>query len=234
MLGETAYDGRCPRYESCARYGVQVGSLGGLVVWVGVGGDALEISGRLCSEPAQIAGLSNYPKRQFHSVEACSRRVSGVVNKTPMGGHPTHSIYLTRASTHTYIYPLALRPASPELPKLATISEGGDGGIGSDRRANLSPWTANHLRRRISRRSLWSSEVSTRWVPDANTGDKTFRLECQAAMTNGKNWKARLSAYNDVIAKSAKTASDTDPFFRPFVSDGPLLCVHKTMTRNQV
>ncbi|OCF32654.1 microtubule Associated protein [Kwoniella heveanensis BCC8398] len=38
-----------------------------------------------------------------------------------------------------------------------------------------------------------------------------------------KNWKARLSAYNDVIAKSAKTASDTDSFFRPFVSDGPLL-----------
>ncbi|WVQ95173.1 hypothetical protein IAU59_002267 [Kwoniella sp. CBS 9459] len=38
-----------------------------------------------------------------------------------------------------------------------------------------------------------------------------------------KNWKARLSAYNDVISKSAKTASDTDPFFRPFVSDGPLL-----------
>ncbi|WVF67597.1 hypothetical protein IAT40_002355 [Kwoniella sp. CBS 6097] len=38
-----------------------------------------------------------------------------------------------------------------------------------------------------------------------------------------KNWKARLSAYNDVIAKSAKTASDTDPFFRPFVNDGPLL-----------
>ncbi|ORY29668.1 armadillo-type protein [Naematelia encephala] len=38
-----------------------------------------------------------------------------------------------------------------------------------------------------------------------------------------KNWKARLSAYNDVIAKSAKTASDTDPFFRPYVSDGSLL-----------
>jgi hypothetical protein len=32
-----------------------------------------------------------------------------------------------------------------------------------------------------------------------------------------QNWKARLSAYNDVIAKSAKTASDTDPFFRPFI-----------------
>ncbi|WWC63568.1 uncharacterized protein I303_106172 [Kwoniella dejecticola CBS 10117] len=38
-----------------------------------------------------------------------------------------------------------------------------------------------------------------------------------------KNWKARLSAYTDVISKSAKTASDTDPFFRPFVSDGALL-----------
>ncbi|WVR09379.1 hypothetical protein IAU60_006446 [Kwoniella sp. DSM 27419] len=38
-----------------------------------------------------------------------------------------------------------------------------------------------------------------------------------------KNWKARLSAYTEVIAKSAKTASDTDPFFRPFVSDGSLL-----------
>nr|XP_019044957.1 microtubule Associated protein [Kwoniella bestiolae CBS 10118]OCF23887.1 microtubule Associated protein [Kwoniella bestiolae CBS 10118] len=38
-----------------------------------------------------------------------------------------------------------------------------------------------------------------------------------------KNWKARLSAYTDVIAKSAKTASDTDPFFRPFLSDGGLL-----------
>ena len=34
-----------------------------------------------------------------------------------------------------------------------------------------------------------------------------------------------MSAYNDVIAKSAKTASDTDPFFRPFVSDGALLLV---------
>lgn len=40
-----------------------------------------------------------------------------------------------------------------------------------------------------------------------------------------QNWKARLSAYNDVIAKSAKTASDTDPFFRPFISDAGLLCV---------
>jgi cytoskeleton-associated protein 5 len=40
-----------------------------------------------------------------------------------------------------------------------------------------------------------------------------------------QNWKARLSAYTDVIAKSAKTASDTDPFFRPFVSDGALLSV---------
>ncbi|OCF75746.1 microtubule Associated protein [Kwoniella mangroviensis CBS 8886] len=38
-----------------------------------------------------------------------------------------------------------------------------------------------------------------------------------------KNWKARLSAYTDVIAKSAKTASDSDPFFRPFLSDGGLL-----------
>nr|XP_019011711.1 microtubule Associated protein [Kwoniella pini CBS 10737]OCF50492.1 microtubule Associated protein [Kwoniella pini CBS 10737] len=38
-----------------------------------------------------------------------------------------------------------------------------------------------------------------------------------------KNWKARVSAYTDVISKSAKTASDTDPFFRPFVSDGALL-----------
>ncbi|TXT09213.1 hypothetical protein VHUM_02687 [Vanrija humicola] len=38
-----------------------------------------------------------------------------------------------------------------------------------------------------------------------------------------KNWKARLSAYNDVIAKSAKTASDTDPFFRPFIGDAGLL-----------
>ncbi|KAL1407788.1 hypothetical protein Q8F55_007223 [Vanrija albida] len=38
-----------------------------------------------------------------------------------------------------------------------------------------------------------------------------------------KNWKARLSAYNDVIAKSAKTASDTDPFFKPFISDAGLL-----------
>nr|XP_031863914.1 uncharacterized protein CI109_000558 [Kwoniella shandongensis]KAA5530986.1 hypothetical protein CI109_000558 [Kwoniella shandongensis] len=38
-----------------------------------------------------------------------------------------------------------------------------------------------------------------------------------------KNWKARLSAYTEVIARSAKTASDTDPFFRPFVNDGALL-----------
>ncbi|KIR73278.1 microtubule Associated protein [Cryptococcus deuterogattii CA1014] len=38
-----------------------------------------------------------------------------------------------------------------------------------------------------------------------------------------KNWKARLSAYNDVISGSAKTASDTDPFFQPFVNDGALL-----------
>ncbi|WVQ79695.1 hypothetical protein IAT38_001795 [Cryptococcus sp. DSM 104549] len=38
-----------------------------------------------------------------------------------------------------------------------------------------------------------------------------------------KNWKARSSAYAEVIAKSAKTASDTDPFFRPFVTDGALL-----------
>ena len=34
-----------------------------------------------------------------------------------------------------------------------------------------------------------------------------------------------MSAYTDVIAKSAKTASDTDPFFRPYVSDGALLSV---------
>ncbi|WVN86161.1 uncharacterized protein L203_101322 [Cryptococcus depauperatus CBS 7841] len=38
-----------------------------------------------------------------------------------------------------------------------------------------------------------------------------------------KNWKARLSAYNDVISGSAKTASDTDPFFQPFISNGVLL-----------
>ncbi|BEJ15612.1 hypothetical protein CspHIS471_0502170 [Cutaneotrichosporon sp. HIS471] len=38
-----------------------------------------------------------------------------------------------------------------------------------------------------------------------------------------KNWKARLSAYNDVIAASAKTASDSDPFFRPYLSDPALL-----------
>ncbi|KAK8854575.1 hypothetical protein IAR55_003314 [Kwoniella newhampshirensis] len=38
-----------------------------------------------------------------------------------------------------------------------------------------------------------------------------------------KNWKARLSAYTEVISRSAKTASDTDPFFRPFVNDGALL-----------
>lgn len=38
-----------------------------------------------------------------------------------------------------------------------------------------------------------------------------------------KNWKARLSAYTEIISKSAKTASDTDPFFRPYVSDGALL-----------
>ncbi|KAL7422401.1 hypothetical protein Q5752_003047 [Cryptotrichosporon argae] len=38
-----------------------------------------------------------------------------------------------------------------------------------------------------------------------------------------KNWKARLSAYNDIIAKSGKTASDSDPFFRPYVNDGALL-----------
>jgi cytoskeleton-associated protein 5 len=37
-----------------------------------------------------------------------------------------------------------------------------------------------------------------------------------------QNWKARLSAYTDVIAKAAKTASDTDPFFRPYL-DGSLL-----------
>jgi cytoskeleton-associated protein 5 len=34
-----------------------------------------------------------------------------------------------------------------------------------------------------------------------------------------------VSAYTDVISKSAKTASDTDPFFRPYVSDGSLLWV---------
>lgn len=38
-----------------------------------------------------------------------------------------------------------------------------------------------------------------------------------------QNWKARLSAYNDVISQSAKTASDTDPFFRPYLNDPGLL-----------
>ncbi|KAK4685920.1 cytoskeleton-associated protein 5, partial [Tremellales sp. Uapishka_1] len=38
-----------------------------------------------------------------------------------------------------------------------------------------------------------------------------------------KNWKARVSAYTEAIAKAGQTASDTDPFFRPFVSDGSLL-----------
>lgn len=44
--------------------------------------------------------------------------------------------------------------------------------------------------------------------------------------TNAQNWKARLHAYNDVIASSARTASDTDPFFRPFLSDPSLLYVY--------
>ncbi|WVQ71997.1 hypothetical protein IAR50_001541 [Cryptococcus sp. DSM 104548] len=38
-----------------------------------------------------------------------------------------------------------------------------------------------------------------------------------------KNWKARVSAYTDVISGSAKTASDTDPFFQPFIHDSGLL-----------
>ena len=42
-------------------------------------------------------------------------------------------------------------------------------------------------------------------------------------LIGGQNWKARVSAYTDVVAKAAKTASDTDPFFRPYVSDGQLL-----------
>jgi cytoskeleton-associated protein 5 len=50
-----------------------------------------------------------------------------------------------------------------------------------------------------------------------------FTAALSRGLADVQNWKARLSAYNDVIAKSAKTASDTDPFFRPFVSDGALL-----------
>ena len=51
------------------------------------------------------------------------------------------------------------------------------------------------------------------------------RRESEADVLDGQNWKARLSAYTDVISKAAKTASDTDPFFRPYVSDGQLLSV---------
>jgi cytoskeleton-associated protein 5 len=65
----------------------------------------------------------------------------------------------------------------------------------------------------------------------ANTSSSLEIGPTTRTSTDKQNWKARLSAYNDVIAKSAKTASDTDPFFRPFVSDGPLLCVRSSKMR---
>ena len=50
------------------------------------------------------------------------------------------------------------------------------------------------------------------------------RLLCRfRTIVEHQNWKARVSAYTEVISKSAKTASDSDPFFRPYVSDGALL-----------
>jgi hypothetical protein len=58
-----------------------------------------------------------------------------------------------------------------------------------------------------------------------------FTAALSRGLADVQNWKARLSAYNDVIAKSAKTASDTDPFFRPFVSDGALLSVASERTQ---
>lgn len=33
-----------------------------------------------------------------------------------------------------------------------------------------------------------------------------------------QNWKARLSAYTDLIARFGLTTSDTDPFFRLYIS----------------
>ena len=94
---------------------------------------------------------------------------------------------------------------------------------------------ANHLRRRISRRSPWSIAVSTKWVELFKESSLAVSVSCRTACRIShclrrltfcaQNWKARLSAYTDIIAKSAKTASDSDPFFRPYVSDGPLLYV---------
>lgn len=62
-------------------------------------------------------------------------------------------------------------------------------------------------------------------IPLVERSTHKVKMKRRALLTSMQNWKARLSAYNDVIAGSAKTASDTDPFFRPFVSDGSLLCV---------
>ena len=38
-----------------------------------------------------------------------------------------------------------------------------------------------------------------------------------------KNWKARVSAYNALIKTFGNTASDTDPAFKPYVSNADLL-----------
>lgn len=54
-------------------------------------------------------------------------------------------------------------------------------------------------------------------------GAGKWRYKMSDDDVHAQNWKARLSAYNDVISGSAKTASDTDPFFQPFVNDGALL-----------
>ncbi|EIW68411.1 hypothetical protein TREMEDRAFT_71988 [Tremella mesenterica DSM 1558] len=53
--------------------------------------------------------------------------------------------------------------------------------------------------------------------------EEDFSLIPLIERSQHKNWKARISAYTEVSTRAAKTASDTDPFFRPYVTDGQLL-----------